>query len=143
MLFGGGFALAAGVESSGLSALIGTKLGALSGISAVWMVLALCLFMTFFTELTSNSASTVLMLPLVLALANEVELHPLLLMLPVTLSASYAFMLPVATPPNTIVFSRDRLRIKDMARAGIWLNLVGVLITWAMMFTIGRWLLGI
>jgi sodium-dependent dicarboxylate transporter 2/3/5 len=84
--------------------------------------------MTFLTELTSNTASTILVMPLIFSLASNVDVHPLLLFVPVTLSASCAFMLPVATPPNTIVFGSERLTVREMSRVGIWLNLIGVVV---------------
>lgn len=142
LLFGGGFALAAGVTGSGLDDLIGEQLSVFSGISEAWVVLGLCLFVTFFTELTSNTASTALLLPLVAGLATQSDIHPLLLMLPVTLSASYAFMLPVATPPNTIVFGSDRLTVREMARTGWRLNIVAALATWLLVISLGSWVFG-
>lgn len=142
LLFGGGFALAKGVTDTGLGALIGEQLAGLEAVPVGAMVLVLCLFMTFFTELTSNTASTVLLLPIIATLGIEIGIEPMLLMLPLTLSASYAFMLPVATPPNTIVFGSDRLTVRDMARAGLWLNLIGAVVTWALVMTLGGWLYG-
>lgn len=139
-LFGGGFALAAGLESSGAADWIAGKLGSLQGLP-VWAIVAgLCLFTTFFTELTSNTASTILLLSLLLPMTQSLGIHPLILMLPVTITASYAFMLPVATPPNTIVFASGQLRVSDMARVGIWLNLLGVLaVVLLSQFWGGRW----
>ncbi len=127
-LFGGGFALAEGFKVSGLSDLVGEQLRDIGTWSPVLIVLVLCMFMTFFTELTSNTASTLLILPILISVAGFVEMSPLQLLVPVTFSASCAFMLPVATPPNTIVFGSNRLRIADMMRSGIWMNLAGVTI---------------
>jgi sodium-dependent dicarboxylate transporter 2/3/5 len=127
-LFGGGFALAKGFEVSGLSEWIGGKLGVMSDWDVLAIIFGLCLAMTFLTELTSNTASTILVMPLIFSLASNVDVHPLLLFVPVTLSASCAFMLPVATPPNTIVFGSERITVSEMSRVGIWLNLIGVLV---------------
>ncbi|MCH7536190.1 MAG: DASS family sodium-coupled anion symporter, partial [Bacteroidetes bacterium] len=141
-LFGGGFALAKGISSSGLAEWIAQGLTVVVGLSPFIMVLMLCFFMTFFTEITSNTASTLLMLPLIIALANKVECHPLLLMIPVTISASFAFMLPVATPPNMIVFGSNRIKLTSMMRTGIWLNLIGIILVTLAVFTIGSTVFG-
>lgn len=138
LLFGGGFAMAKGISSSGLSDWLGTAIHFERGIHPLLLVVSLCLFMTFFTELTSNTASTVLVLPILQILAENLGLNPLFVMMPVVLSASFAFMLPVATPPNTLVFASDKLRVKDMMRAGIWLNLIGVILLTTMVFTLGK-----
>ena len=142
LLFGGGFALAKAVKETGLDALIADGLGGLAGVPPWALVLLLCLFMTFFTELTSNTASTVLLVPIVATMAQTLGIEPMLLMLPLTLSASYAFMLPVATPPNTIVFGSDRLTVSTMARTGLWLNLIGAVVTWLLVLTLGSYLYG-
>lgn len=128
LLFGGGFALAKGFQVSGLSAWAGSAFTGLGSVSPWIVVLAVCLFMTFLTELTSNTATTEMALPILATAAVSAGLHPLVLMVPATLSASCAFMLPVATPPNAIVFGSGHIRIKDMVRAGWWMNLIGVLL---------------
>ena len=122
-LFGGGFALASGIQSSGLGDLLSSQLQGLAGLPPFLLVLCLCLFTTFFTELTSNTASTILLLNFLAPMTENMDLHPLVILLPVTISASFAFMLPAATPPNTIVFGSERLTIRDMMRGGIGLNL--------------------
>jgi len=138
LLFGGGFALATGFEESGLSTwLARTLFGALGGLPVLWIVALTCLVMTFFTELTSNTASTQLVLPILAAAALAQAIHPMLLMIPATLSASMAFMMPVATPPNAIVFASGWLSVKQMARAGLILNLVGVVAVSAAVYLIG------
>ncbi|NXK36985.1 S13A2 protein, partial [Piprites chloris] len=126
-LLGGGFALAKGSERSGLSAWLGTKLTPLQNISHPAIAFLVCLLLATFTECTSNVATTTLFLPIVASMAEAICLHPLYVMLPCTLSASLAFMLPVATPPNAIVFSYGQLRVIDMAKAGFVLNVLGVL----------------
>ena len=139
-LFGGGFALAAGITSSGLSDWIASGLSGLQGVPPWLVVLTLCVFMTFFTELTSNTASTYLLLPMVMGITLQFTENPLLFMVPVVLSASYAFMLPVATPPNTIVFGSERVSMKDMIKTGLILNLIGVAINMLGIYTLARWL---
>ncbi|XP_064585368.1 solute carrier family 13 member 2 [Zonotrichia leucophrys gambelii] len=126
-LLGGGFALAKGSEESGLSAWLGTKLTPLQNIPHPAIAFLLCLLIATFTECTSNVATTTLFLPILASMAEAICLNPLYVMLPCTLSASLAFMLPVATPPNAIVFSYGQLRVIDMAKAGFVLNILGVL----------------
>ncbi len=127
-LFGGGFALAASFKVSGLSEWIAMQMNGITNLSPLLIIVILCTAMTFLTELTSNTASTLLVLPILLSMSEHLTIHPLQLFIPVVLSASCAFMLPVATPPNTIVFGSERLSIRDMARTGIWMNLIGVLV---------------
>ncbi|NXO37993.1 S13A2 protein, partial [Locustella ochotensis] len=126
-LLGGGFALAKGSEESGLSAWLGTKLTPLQSIPHPAIAFLLCLLIATFTECTSNVATTTLFLPILASMAEAICLNPLYVMLPCTLAASLAFMLPVATPPNAIVFSYGQLRVIDMAKAGFVLNILGVL----------------
>ncbi|XP_007530798.1 solute carrier family 13 member 2 isoform X1 [Erinaceus europaeus] len=127
-LLGGGFALAKGSEESGLSEWLGNKLTPLQNIPAPAIAFILCLLVATFTECTSNVATTTLFLPIMASMAQAICLHPLYIMLPCTLSASLAFMLPVATPPNAIVFSFGGLKVSDMARTGFLLNIIGVLV---------------
>jgi len=142
LLFGGGFALAQGFKDSGLSTLLGQQLEGLANLPTFWLVLTITCAMTFLTELTSNTATAQTILPILAALAVQLQLHPLLLMIPATLAASFAFMLPVATPPNAIVFSSQRLSIMDMAKAGLILNLLGVLLSALMVFVWGSQVFG-
>jgi sodium-dependent dicarboxylate transporter 2/3/5 len=128
LLFGGGFALAAGFQSSGLAQWIGERLSFLCGVPTIIMILCICLLLTFLTEVTSNTATTTMMMPVLGALAVATRVHPFLLMIPATMSASCAFMLPVATPPNAIIFGSGYLRIPDMARVGFFLNIIGAII---------------
>ena len=144
LLFGGGFALALAFKESGLSLHLGEIFGArLEGLPAVVLVAATCLLLTFLTELTSNTATTEVMLPVLAGTAGALAIHPLLLMLPATLSASCAFMLPVATPPNAIVFGSGKIEMRHMIRAGIVLNLLGVMLITAVFLTLSSGLLGI
>ncbi len=137
LLFGGGFALAKGFQSTGLSTLIGQEFAGLSGVPVLLMIIILCLMVTFLTELTSNTATTEMLLPILAAVAVGLKVHPLLLMVPATISASCAFMMPVATPPNAIVFGSGRLRISEMARAGILINLVGAVLVTLLFYYLG------
>ncbi|XP_042549113.1 solute carrier family 13 member 2 [Dipodomys spectabilis] len=127
-LLGGGFALAKGSEKSGLSVWLGDKLTPLQDVPPPATAFILCLMVATFTECASNVATTTLFLPILASMAQAICLHPLYIMLPCTMSASLAFMLPVATPPNAIVFSFGGLKVSDMARAGFLLNIIGVLV---------------
>ncbi|KAM5179833.1 solute carrier family 13 member 2-like [Mantella aurantiaca] len=128
ILLGGGFALAKGSEDSGLSSWLGEKLTPLQSIPPAAIALILCLLIATFTECTSNVATTTLFLPILASMAKAIELNPLYIMLPCTLSASLAFMLPVATPPNAIAFAYGQLKVVDMAKSGFLLNIIGVLV---------------
>lgn len=137
-LFGGGFALAKGISDSGLSGWIASQLTSVNLLHPVLLVILLCTFMTFFTELTSNTASTYLILPIILAVSVSAGTHALLLMVPVVFSASFAFMLPVATPPNTVIFASEKIKINSMLKAGLILNLIGIVLITLFIFTIGK-----
>ncbi|XP_078080737.1 Na(+)/citrate cotransporter-like isoform X3 [Mustelus asterias] len=126
LLLGGGFALAKGCEVSGLSRWLGYQLLPLQNIPHWAIVVTLCLVIAVFTECTSNVATATLFLPILASMATTIQMNPLYVMIPTTLSTSFAFMLPVATPPNAIVFSFGHLKVSDMARAGCLLNVVGV-----------------
>lgn len=126
-LFGGGFALAKGFQDSGLSVFIGNKLASASSISSSSLVLGLTGMMSLLTEFTSNTASTGTMLPIISSLAVQLKLNPLLLMIPVTLAASMAFMLPIATPPNAIIFGSGKIKIIQMIKVGFFINLIAVI----------------
>jgi len=143
LLFGGGFALASGFKASGLSAWMGKHLEGLGSLPPILIIACICLLITFLTELTSNTATAQILLPILATLAVSIRVNPLLLMIPGTLSCSFAFMLPVATPPNAIVFGTDRLRVADMARVGVILNFIGVIIVTLAVFLIGRAVFGI
>jgi len=137
LLFGGGFALAKGFVDAGLSDWLGERMTGLSDLPPVLMILCICLIMTFLTELTSNTATTQMALPVVASVAIAVDMNPLLLMVPATLSASCAFMLPVATPPNAIIFGTEMVTIREMARAGLLLNIVGALVITVAIYLLG------
>jgi len=143
LLFGGGFALAAGFEASGLSERVGDGLAGLEGAPVVAVIATVCGGLTFLTELTSNTATTNMILPVLASLAGAIQVDPRLLMIPATLSASCAFMMPVATPPNAIVFGSGRVRIADMARIGLAVNLIGVVVITTMFLLVGARVLGV
>ena len=128
---GGGIAIAKAFIASGLSQSIGDSLGVLETVPVLIMVLAICLVVTFLTEVTSNTATATLLLPILAATALSANIDPELIMIPATISCSFAFMLPVATPPNAIVFSSDKFTLQKMAREGLVLNLVGVIVVTA------------
>uniref|UniRef100_UPI0037E9933A solute carrier family 13 member 2 n=1 Tax=Semicossyphus pulcher TaxID=241346 RepID=UPI0037E9933A len=127
LLLGGGFALAAGSEDSGLSTWLGDRLTPLQKIPPFAISLLLCLLVATFTECSSNTATTTLFLPILASMAIAIKIHPLYVMLPCTIAASLAFMLPVATPPNAIAFSFGNLKVYDMVKAGAILNVIGIL----------------
>ncbi len=128
LLFGGGFALASGFKESGLSIWFGEQLSWIGGIHPMIIIFMIAIMMTFLTELTSNTATTEMLLPILAGISVSTEINPLLLMIPATLSGSMAFMLPVATPPNAIVFGTERLKISQMARTGLILNILGAIL---------------
>ena len=137
LLIGGGLALATAFQRTGLAALVGGQFDAVGALPTFAVILLVCLAITFLTELTSNTATTEMILPILAAAAVATGMHPLLLMVPATMSASCAFMMPVATPPNAIVFGSNRLTIAQMARAGIALNLAGALVIATVVYTLG------
>ncbi len=137
ILFGGGFALAGGFSQSGLTTWIAGGLTVLQGFHPLLLIAIAALLVIFLTELTSNSATASLTLPVVAAVAEAMELHPLGLMVTVAIAASFAFMMPVATPPNAIVFSSRYITIPQMARIGLGLNLLGFAF---LLLTIAVWL---
>jgi len=128
LLFGGGFALASGFKESELSVWFGEQLSGVAVFHPIIIIFIISIGMTFLTELTSNTATTEMLLPVLAGLSVSVGIHPLLFMLPATVSASMAFMLPVATPPNAIVFGSNKLNIMQMARAGLVLNILGAIL---------------
>jgi len=127
LLFGGGFAIAAGFSESGLTDWVGMQLAVLQGVPIPVLIAGIALIMTFLTEVTSNTASTQMMLPVLVATAGALKVNVLMLMLPATIAASCAFMLPIGTPPNAIVFASGRVRLDQMAKIGFLLNLITVL----------------
>jgi sodium-dependent dicarboxylate transporter 2/3/5 len=143
LLFGGGFALALGFQSSGLALWFGEQLSWTQNIHPYLILLAIVTMMSFLTELTSNVASTQMLLPVFAALAVSSGNNPILFMIPATLASSLAFMLPTATPPNAIIFGTQRIQIKTMVRTGFLLNMMGILILFLITWLLGGKLLEI
>lgn len=135
LLFGGGLALADAVQKTGLAKWIGTNVGAL-GWSTFAMVVVVAVIIVFLTELTSNTATAAAFLPLVASVAVGMGENPFLLAVPAALAASCAFMLPVATPPNAIVFGSGYITVPQMARAGLWLNILFIFAITALVYTL-------
>jgi len=127
-LIGGGFAMAATCQKSGLSEWIGLRLAVLSSVQPWLMLIILTIIISFLTEITSNAATASILSPILAELALTLGMNPLYLMIPGALSCSMAFMLPVATPPNTIVFASGHIKAKDMVKAGFILNILCVLV---------------
>jgi sodium-dependent dicarboxylate transporter 2/3/5 len=128
LLFGGGFALASGFQESGLTRWLGEQLSTFHFMPLILIIMLICLLTTFTTEFASNTAMASTLLPIIAGLAVAININPILLMIPVTISSSTAFMLPVATPPNAIVFGSGYIRIRDMVRVGVVLNFVGLIL---------------
>lgn len=128
LLFGGGLAIAAGFVSSELSVWIGSQLSGLSGVHILVVILIVATLVIFLTEITSNTATASMMYPIMASLAVALGFHPYALMIAAGVAASCAFMLPVATPPNAVVFGSGYLRIPDMAKAGFALNIIGIVL---------------
>ena len=128
LLFGGGFALATGFVESGLSVYLAEQLKGMGGMPLLLVIAGICFLITLLTELSSNTATIEMFLPVLAAMGVAFDINPLLLMIPATLSASSAFMLPVATPPNAIIFATNRIHVYQMAKTGIALNLLGVMV---------------
>lgn len=140
LLFGGGFALATGFKESGLSIWFGDQLSWVVTAHPIVIIAIIAFMMTFLTELTSNTATTEMLLPILAGLSVSININPLLFMLPATLAGSMAFMLPVATPPNAIIFGTNRIKIMQMARTGLILNLIGVIIVTLATYFLGKFI---
>lgn len=143
LLFGGGLSLAAAIRANGVGEYIGHQLAFLSGIPTLLLVMAVIALVIFLTELTSNTATTATFIPILAALSPVFDLHPYMLIVPAAIAASCAFMLPVATPPNAIVFGSGHVTIQQMIRAGFWLNLTGVVLITLLVYTVMMRMLGV
>ena len=128
LLFGGGLSLAAAIQANGVGELLGAQVSGLAGVPTLVIVIAVVAGVIFLTELTSNTATAATLIPILAALAPGLGMPPLLLAVPAALAASCAFMLPVATPPNAVVFGSGRITILEMSRAGLYVNLVGIVL---------------
>ena len=141
LLFGGGLSLASAVSNSGLAGWLGSNLSAVGNLPVTLLIVLIAVMIIFLTELTSNIATTATFLPVIGAIALEMGVNPIMLAAPVTLAASCAFMLPVATPPNAIVFGSGLLSIPKMIRAGLALNLIGIVIVSIVSMTLAPYFL--
>ncbi len=139
LLFGGGLCLAKGMEETGIIQFAGNKIAENTAINPFFLTIVLTVFALLLTEIMSNVALTVIFLPVVLGIAESLQVEPLYLAIPVTLAASCAFMMPVSTPPNAVVFSSGYIKINEMVKAGIILNIIAVMLLVLLSFTILRW----
>ena len=126
--FWGGMALANGFTTTGLAHWIGSQLTLLNGLTLLLIILLLITAVNFLTEVTSNLATTAMLLPVLAPMALAIDVHPFVLMVGATTAASCAFMLPVATPPNAVIFGSGHLQIKDMVKSGFWMNIISIII---------------
>jgi sodium-dependent dicarboxylate transporter 2/3/5 len=132
MLFGGGLTLAASIEANGVSEFIGNASRGFAGLHPILLLLAITAMTVFLSELTSNTAQVATMVPVLAAMAPVLGMNPYVLILACTLGASSAFMMPVGTPPNAIVFGTGLVRMPQMMKAGVWLNLAAILVITAL-----------
>jgi sodium-dependent dicarboxylate transporter 2/3/5 len=142
ILFGGGLSLAAALDRSGFSAYLGGLASGLGSLPAPVIVLAVVSMMIFLTEITSNTATTATLVPVLYAVALGLGLDPFVLIIPAAIAASCAFMLPVATPPNAIVFGSGQVSLPQMSRAGLRLNLIGIILIPALVYALALPILG-
>lgn len=143
ILFGGGLSLAGAIQANGVAEFIGSQTRFIAGIPEFWLVLIVSAGVILLTELTSNIATTATLLPIMAAMSPGLDVHPYLLIFPTAVAASCAFMLPVATPPNAIVFASGEITIRQMMKAGVWLNLIAVLLVTLLTFAVIKPVLGI
>ena len=134
LLFGGGMALAKGFDTSGLAIWIGSQMSFFNAIPLLALLCLLVAMVNFLTEITSNLATTAMLLPVLVALAETIGVNPYYLLVGATVAASCAFMLPVATPPNAVVFGSKILKIDDMIKKGFWMNLISIFILTAAVY---------
>lgn len=128
LLFSGGLAIAAGFVETGLSGWIGEQLRALDGVDVILIILLATALVLFMTEITSNAATATMILPVMAAFAIALGIHPFALMVPCAMAANCAFMLPVGTPPNAILFGTGKVTIMEMVKTGFWLNIAALLL---------------
>ena len=143
ILFGGGFALADALETSGFSKWAGARLSFVGSWAPVLMIAAVCIVVTLLSEVASNVATATAMMPIAAALATSIHVHPYFLMIPAVLAASSGFMLPVATAPNTIVYATGFIRVKAMARSGLLLDIAATIVITVLVFLVIPWATGI
>ncbi|HEV2093607.1 MAG TPA: DASS family sodium-coupled anion symporter [Rubrobacter sp.] len=142
LLFGGGLSLANAVTETGVDKWIGSLIAGLKGVPILLLIAIVAVSILLLTELTSNTATAATFLPIVAGAAIGLDLNPLVFVVPAALAASCAFMMPVATPPNAIVFGSGHITIVQMVRAGVWLNLIGAILVTLTVYTLANWVLG-
>lgn len=128
LLFGGGLAIAAGFVETGLSSWIGEQLRMLDGVNVILVIIIATTLVLFLTEITSNAATATMILPVMAAFAISLNIHPYALMVPCAMAANCAFMLPVGTPPNAIMFGTGKVTIMGMVKTGFWLNIIALIL---------------
>jgi sodium-dependent dicarboxylate transporter 2/3/5 len=143
ILFGGGLSMASAISSTGLASWIGAQISGLSAWPVVLFVILIIALIVFLTEMTSNTASTAAFLPIMASVAIGLGQNPLLFAIPTALGASCAFMLPVATPPNAIVYGSGKITIPQMTKAGLWLNLMMIALLTVASLTLMSYVFGI
>ncbi|MDX1637551.1 MAG: DASS family sodium-coupled anion symporter [Balneolaceae bacterium] len=139
ILFGGGLSLASAINDTGLAAWIGEGVGALQAWPVILLLGVIILMVVFLTEMTSNTATTAAFLPILASVAVGLGENPMLFIVPAALAASCAFMLPVATPPNAIVYGSEKITIPEMSKAGTWMNMIFILLLTLASFTLLTW----
>ncbi len=143
LLFGGGLSLASAIDKNGVGEFVGYQVAGFTGVPVFLMIVAVCTLIIFMTELTSNIATTATMVPILAAIGPMLGVHPYALIVTAAVAASCAFMMPVATAPNAIVFSSGRISIPQMCKAGLILNLLGIVLISLLMYLIALPLLGV
>ena len=128
LLFGGGLTLAKAMEKSEIVQIVGESIAGGGEMNTILLIAGLTAFMLFMTEVMSNVALVVIFVPVVIGISQSLGMNPMYLTVPVTLASSYAFMMPISTPPNAIVFSSGMIRMKDMLRAGVLLNIIAIIL---------------
>lgn len=141
ILLGGGLSLAAAVQANGVTEFIGTYATALAFLPPLLIVLIIITAVVFLTELTSNTATTATLVPVLAAVAPSLDVHPYILIIPAAIAASCAFMLPIATPPNAIVFGSGHIPMNEMRKSGFWLNLLCILVITTLAYFLGTTLI--
>ena len=141
-LFGGGLAIAEGFEQTGLASWFALQMNGLNGLSIALILLIVIALVNFLTEVTSNLATTAMLLPVLAAMSVSLSIHPFLLMVGATLAASCAFMLPVATPPNAVIFASGKIKVLDMVKAGFAMNLISIAVIFLICYFLLPILLG-
>jgi solute carrier family 13 (sodium-dependent dicarboxylate transporter), member 2/3/5 len=143
LLFGGGLAIAGGFSATGLAEWLGNQLKVLDGVSFLIMILVVTTFVLFLTEITSNTATATMILPVLASLAMAINVHPYAIMIPAAMAANCAFMLPVGTPPNAIIFATGKLKITEMVKNGFWINIFCIILIVGAVYTLVPLLWGV